>query len=273
MGILSINTNLPSLNTRRQFNRSEASQLRAMTRLASGKRLNSASDDAAGVAISDRFTAQVRGLHQAIRNANDGVSLAQTAEGGLKEIVGILQRMRELAMQSVNDINTTADRATLDAEFIHLRSEVDDIANNTTFNGKLLLDGSASSMKFHVGANAGEVISVSISGARASDLSIDTLQLDSGTNANTAISGIDQAIASVDTIRGDLGATMNRFQSVISTLLIGVDSHAEARSKIIDSDVAYETAELVRSNLLQQAGVAMLGQANQTANLALNLLG
>lgn len=482
---LTINTNVASLNAQRNLGASQSTLNKSMQRLSSGLRINSAKDDAAGLGISDRMTSQIRGLNQAARNANDGISLAQTAEGALQESTNILQRMRELAVQSANDTNTDADRASLQSEVTQLTEELDRIANNTTFNNKKLLDGTMTNATFHVGANADETISVSIGDARANALganaevasvvtpnagltsaglgditgvlsingnvvttavdgvsttdsdnsanavaaginaitgttgvtataeatvanlgtiktadptgliagdfsingvgvvvgaialgdangdiaeainavsnqtgvtaemnagnelvltaldgrniqiasgaaanvdvftnmdistaanddvyvggvtlsSADAFQIDVGTasttgmtftaattnvtttnamsgvdistqaGSNSAITNIDRAIAQIDSSRGDLGAVQNRFESTIANLQSVSENLSAARSRILDADIAQETAAMTKSNILQQAGVSILAQANQAPQLALSLLG
>ena len=278
---LTINTNIASLNAQRNLGTSQADLNKSMQRLSSGLRINSAKDDAAGLAISDRMTSLIRGLNQAVRNANDGISLAQTAEGALQETTNILQRMRELAVQSANDTNTSSDRASLDAEFSQLVSEIDRIAETTSFNGKVLLNGDFSQASnaavFQVGANAGQTITVSITNALASQLGSTTVMSDAGVdtraNASTAIGNIDAAIAEVDTIRGDLGAVQNRFESTIANLSNVSENLSAARSRILDADIAQETSNMTKQNILQQAGVSILAQANQAPQLALSLLG
>ena len=269
---ITINSNIASLNAQRNLNSSQADLATAMQRLSSGLRINSAKDDAAGLGISDRMTAQIRGMNQAVRNANDGISLAQTAEGALAETTNCLQRMRELAVQSSNDTNTDNDRASLDAEFSQLLEEIDRIANNTSFNGQVLLDGSFSTAKFQVGAEASQTITVTISAADAAALSVTGLSVGDFTAAQSAISAIDAAIDTVDTVRGSLGAVQNRFESTISNLSNVAENLSAARSRILDADIAKETAAMVRANILQQAGVAVLAQANQIPQLALALL-
>ncbi len=273
---LTINTNVSSLNAQRNLAKSQNTLARSMQRLSSGLRINSAKDDAAGLAISDRMTAQIRGLNQASRNANDGISLAQTAEGALQETTNILQRMRELAVQSANDTNTTADRASLNAEVVQLKAELNRIATSTKFNGKLILDGSFSAVSkaavFQVGADAGQTISVTIAGATGSKLGITNLSIGTRTGASTAIGAIDAALTTVDSIRGTLGAVQNRFESTISNLENVAENLSAARSRILDADIAQETSAMVRANILQQAGVSILTQANQSPQLALSLL-
>ena len=270
-----VNTNIGSLNAQRNLLKSQNELGKSMARLASGLRINSAKDDAAGLAISDRMTAQIRGLNQAVRNANDGISLAQTAEGALGETTNILQRMRELAIQSTNGTNTASDRDSLNQEFTQLQAEIERIATTTKFNGNTLLSGGYSStgMKFQVGADAGQYISVQIGGATRSKLGVSTLAISSQAKASTAIGSIDTAINKVDAIRGKLGAVQNRFESTISNLSNISENLSAARSRILDADIAAETSAMTKNNILQQAGVSVLAQANQTPQLALSLLG
>lgn len=277
---LVVNTNISSLNAQRNLSKSQQRLNTSMQRLSSGLRINSAKDDAAGLAISDRMTSQIRGLNQAARNAQDGISLSQTAEGALQETTNMLQRMRELAVQSANDTNTSNDRASLDAEFQSLIEEVDRIALSTAFNGKTMLTGSyanaGSGFVFHVGANADQVISITITGASAGGLgttgSITGQNISARANANSAITVIDEAISDIDVMRGDLGAAQNRMESTIANLNNVAENLSAARSRILDADIAQETSEMTKNNILQQAGVSVLSQANQTPQLALSLL-
>ncbi|MDH3347553.1 MAG: flagellin [Desulfobulbaceae bacterium] len=277
---LVINTNVASLNAQRNLGTSQVSLNRSMQRLSSGLRVNSAKDDAAGLAISDRMTSQIRGLNQAVRNANDGISMAQTAEGALQETTNLLQRMREISVQSANDTNTDNDRLSLDAEFQQLKEEIDRISTTTAFNNQVLLNGGFSSTNaaiFHVGANASQIISLEITAAStgalgSGALTVDTLNVSDLVNANSAIKTIDLAIADVDTIRGDLGAVMNRLESTIANLSNVSENITASRSRILDADIAQETSAMTKNNILQQAGVSILAQANQTPQLALSLL-
>jgi len=276
---LVVNTNIASLNAQRNLSKSQRDLNQAMERLSSGLRINSAKDDAAGLAISDRMTSQIRGLNQAARNAMDGISLAQTAEGALQETTNMLQRMRELAVQAANDTNTSADRSSLDAEFQNLIEEVNRIATTTAFNGKTMLTGSyaTNGFVFHVGANADQVISITIAGASAGALgsggsTVDVQNILTQSAANSAITVMDMAISDIDVMRGDLGAAQNRMESTISNLKNVAENLSAARSRILDADVAQETAEMTKNNILQQAGVSILSQANQTPQLALQLL-
>ena len=275
-----INTNVASLNAQRNLNKSQLGLNRSMQRLSSGMRINSAKDDAAGLAISDRMTSQVRGLNQAARNAQDGISMAQTAEGALVETTNLLQRMREIAVQSANDTNTQSDRTSLNDEFHQLQLEIDRISANTQFNSQNLLDGTFSGAGneaiFHVGANAGQTISLNIVNMEAQSLGTGvgsgTVHVSSQANANTAITAIDTAVADVDTVRGDLGAVMNRLESTIANLTNVSENLSASRSRILDADIAQETSEMTKNNILQQAGVSVLSQANQSTQLALGLL-
>lgn len=379
-----INTNVLSLNTQRNLSRSNSALATSMERLSSGLRINSAKDDAAGLAISERFTTQIRGMNVAIRNANDGISLSQTAEGALSAVGDNLQRIRELAVQSSNATNSNTDRTALQAEVTQLLSEIDRVADQTAFNGKKLLDGSFSGQVFQVGANAGETITLSAivdantaalgsvtqaSGAalsvaasgltgfgtaiaaggvtvngvdigaisaassaaeRAGQLvnainnvsaqsgvgasyntstgqmtltsaaaitvagttnsatvagwanaaigtattttGIGTLSVGSYTGAQLAIQQIDSALSSVNSVRADLGAIQNRFSSTVSNLQNASENLSASRSRVRDTDFAAETAELTRTQILKQAGTAMLAQANQAPQSVLSLL-
>jgi len=383
---LTINTNVASLNAQRNLNTSQTSLSKSMQRLSSGLRINSAKDDAAGLAISDRMTAQIRGLNQAARNANDGISLAQTAEGALQESTNILQRIRELAVQSANDTNSDSDRSSLNDEVTQLKNELDRIAQTTAFNGKAVIDGTMTNATFQVGANAGtsQTISFSIESARAADLgttniteitaaaaaltsgsltfvadtagaagnytvtvvdqagltagtvsvsgttvtvtaalsastmadiaalinatsaateglitatgtataasagdyvlaggvdasttgtrTVDALSVSTRSEASITIESVDLALEDVDTIRGGLGAVQNRFESTIANLNNVAENLSAARSRILDADIAMETSEMTKQNILQQAGVSILAQANQIPQLALSLL-
>jgi flagellin len=379
-----INTNIASLNAQRNLNASQNSLAVSLQRLSSGLRINSAKDDAAGLAISDRFTAQIKGLNQAARNANDGISLAQTAEGALGEVTNNLQRIRELAVQSSNATNSSSDRTALQAEVSQLLNEIDRVANQTSFNGVKLLDGSFSGAVFQVGANAGESITVtsitdanvaaigSVSQASGAALTVSAsaitgfataiasggvtlngvnigaigsatssaeragqlvnainntsaqhgvgavyntatgqitlssaaavvvagttnlatvagyangtlgsvttttgiagLDVSSYANAQLAIQLADSALSTVNSTRATLGAVQNRFSSVVANLQTAAENLSASRSRIMDADFAAETANLTRAQILQQAGTAMLAQANAEPNNVLALL-
>jgi flagellin len=259
-----VNTNVASLTAQRSLAKSSGELATALQRLSSGLRINSAKDDAAGLAIGERLTTQVRGYNQAIRNAGDGISLAQTAEGGLDAITSSLQRMRELAVQAANYSNTTADRTAINAEFSQLKSEIDRVSNQTKFNTQGLLDGSFTSATFQVGANSGETITV----AGISDLDTTGLSL----NSNDVLSAIDTALTTVTSARANLGASINRFEQTISNLRVTVENLSAARSRIQDADFAAETAALTRVQILQQSGMAVLSQANAVPQGVLSLL-
>jgi flagellin len=270
---LTINTNVASLNAQRNLGMSQNGVNKSMQRLSSGLRINSAKDDAAGLGISNRMTAQIRGLNQAVRNANDGISLAQTAEGALGESTNILQRMRELAIQSANDTNSVDDRNSLNAEVTQLVAELDRIAANTTFNGRGLLNGSTAGALFHVGAEAGQTISVTITSAGATTLGVGAATVSTQVGADAAIGLVDTALTTIDSIRGSLGAVQNRFESTIANLSNVSENLSAARSRILDADIAQESSNMTKFNILQQAGVSILAQANQAPQLALSLLG
>ncbi len=270
---LTLNTNIASLNAQRHLGKTQVALDRAMERLSSGLRINSAKDDAAGLGISNRMTAQIRGLNQAARNANDGISLAQTAEGALQESTNILQRIREIAIQSANDTNSAADRTSLQAEVTQLLAEVDRIATTTQFNGRNLLDGSMTGATFHVGANAGQVITFSIGDAQNVALGIDSIDVTTPGGSDAAIAAVDSAMVTIDGIRGGLGAVQNRLEYTIANLNSVSENLSAARSRILDADIAKETSEMTRNSILQQAGVSILAQANQTPLLAVSLLG
>lgn len=273
---LYVNTNVSALNAQRQLINSGNSLDGAFKRLSSGFRINSAADDAAGLQISNRLTSQIQGLDQAIRNANDGISLAQTAEGAMDEITTALQRIRTLAVQSQNGINNSADRTALQKEVSALKTEISRVATTTQFGGVALLNGTYSS-KFLVGANANQNISVNLSrpngGFGTSGLKLASLSIATVATASAALASIDSAIRVIDGKRADLGALQNRFQSTIRNLSNIVENVSSARSRIRDTDFAKETAELTRSQILQQASTTILSQANQRPQSALSLLG
>jgi flagellin len=282
-----INTNLASLNAQRNLNGSQSSLNISMQRLSSGLRVNSAKDDAAGLAIAERMNAQVRGMNVAIRNSNDGISLAQTAEGALGKVADSLQRMRELAIQARNATNSNDDKDSLDKEFGELAKEVQRVLGGTTFNGKAILAGEAGSQTFQVGANTSsdDTIDITTTDMTVSAL-ITTVAGTDNTGASRAAIGsaadvaaigvviddIDAALDLVNSERATLGASQSRFEAVISNLQISVENQAAARSRIMDADFASETANLSRAQILQQAGNAMVAQANQLPQQVLRLL-
>ncbi|OED37938.1 flagellin [Chromatiales bacterium (ex Bugula neritina AB1)] len=264
----SINTNLMSLNAQRHLSSTQGAMATAMERLSSGLRVNSARDDAAGLAIAERMHAQVRGMKVAIRNSNDGISMAQVAEGGLNEVGNMLQRMRELAVQSANGTNSTSDRANLNAEFTLLDTEIGRFTSSMRFNGLAILGADAGTFTFQIGPNPSETMDINTVAVAATGLNIATLA-----DANTAITGIDTAIDSMTTDRAMYGASQSRFESAIASLEIAVENQEAARGRIIDADFAVETSNLTRAQILQQAGTAMVSQANQAPQQVLSLLG
>ena len=263
-----INTNVMSLTAQRNLNSSQSALSTSMERISSGLRVNSARDDAAGLAIAERMNTQVRGMNVAIRNANDGISLAQTAEGGLKEVSNMMQRMRELAVQSANGTNSLADRANLNEEYQALDAEITRISEVTAFNGSAVLGVDAGAVTFQVGANAGETLDVTTTAVVAVGGDV----TDAATSA-AAITAIDAAIDVVTTQRAAYGAVQSRFDSAINNLQVGMENQAAARGRIMDADFAVETAAMTRSQILQQAGNAMVSQANSAPQSVLQLLG
>ncbi|MBL8738350.1 MAG: flagellin FliC [Planctomycetes bacterium] len=273
---LTVNTNLASIQAQRSLSRLTDQLGQSFRRLSTGLRIASAADDAAGLAISERLRAQVRSLDQARRNANDGISMVQTAEGALDESGNLLIRLRELAVQASNGSVSAADRDTLQQEFGDLVDEIDRIAQSTEFNDIKLLDGSQAAVSFHVGigTTAGvDTLSVSLDSARSADLGIDTLDIGSTGDPLAAIDALDDAIDDVSGLRGRLGATQNRLGSTIANLAVQSENLTAAESRIRDVDVAYETAQLTRLQILQQAAVSVLGQSNALPQAALRLLG
>ena len=262
-----INTNISSLNAQRNLNTSQGSLATSMERLSSGLRVNSAKDDAAGLAIADRMNAQIRGMNVAIRNANDGISLAQTAEGAMATMTDALQRMRELAVQSLNGSNGAGDRANLDTEFQQLVQEIGRIATQTKFNGTAIVGASAGTQVFQVGANVGDTLSITTT--QVTTIAGDILDT---TNANTALAAIDAKLDVITTSRATYGAAMSRFSMAIQNLQIGAENQSAARGRIMDADFAAETANMSRGQILQQAGTAMVAQANQLPQQVLQLL-
>jgi flagellin len=272
-----INHNLSAINAHRQLGISNNAGAKALEKLSSGLRINRAADDAAGLAISEKMRGQIRGLNQASRNAQDGISLIQTAEGALNESHSILQRMRELAVQSANDTLTDTDRAKLQTEVTQLNSELDRIAGNTEFNTKKLLNGEAltTPIVFHVGANANQTLSVTIGNMDSSMTGLNTGASTVGTqvDAEAAITTFNAAIETVSTQRANLGAVQNRLEYTIANLNTAAENLQASESRIRDVDMAKEMMEFTRTNILQQAGTAMLAQANAKPQSVLQLLG
>jgi flagellin len=269
---LVVNSNIASLNAQRNLGGSTNDLQTNFERLSSGKRINSAKDDAAGLQISSRLTAQINGLNQAARNANDGISLAQTAEGALDEYTNSMHRMRTLAVQSLNGSNSDVDRKALDAEFSELETELTRISTDTGFAGEKLLDGTYTSKFFQVGADAGQKIEVSIGQNFAAASIISVVGISAASQASRALAKIDSALATVNSTRADLGAKQNRFASVIRSNDNTAQNLSASRSRIQDTDYAAESAALARSTVLQQASSSMLAQANQQPQIALSLL-
>jgi flagellin len=274
-----INTNLNSLNAQRNTGSSQASLAVSMQRLSSGMRVNSAKDDAAGLAIADRMTSQVRGYNVAVRNANDGISLAQTAEGALGKVQDSLQRMRELGVQARNATNTTTDLDSIGKEFGELGKEIQRVLGGTTFNGKAIIGADAGTQTFQIGANttANDQVDV-VTTNLATDATVTAVTGSSISNTDTTatlktvIDNIDTALTTISSNRATLGASQNRFDAISANLAVSVENQSAARSRILDADYAAETANLSRSQILQQAGMAMIAQANQQPQQVLSLL-
>ena len=276
----SINTNIASLNAQRSMSQSQNSLATSMQRLSSGLRINSAKDDAAGLAIAERMNSQVRGMNVAIRNANDGISLAQTAEGALSKVGDSLQRMRELAVQARNSTNSDNDKDSLNKEFEQLQKEITRVLGGTAFNGKKILGSDATALTFQVGANTTgddtiEVTTEDMTAATDITAVTSSASIDSSATAGAIADVIDDIDAAIDTVnntRATFGATQSRFDAVISNLQQAVENQAAARSRIMDADFAQETANMSRAQILQQAGNAMIAQANQLPQQVLKLL-
>lgn len=268
-----INNNVMAMNAHRQLGANQTAGAKSMEKLSSGLRINRAGDDAAGLAISEKMRGQIRGLNQASRNAQDGISLIQTAEGALNESHSILQRMRELAVQSASDTNTDEDRVELQKEVTALIAELDRIGNNTEFNTQALLDGSFTDMEIHIGANAGQSLTVGIVDMTASGLTVDGVDISDQTGANGAITTINNAIETLSAERSTLGAWQNRLEHTISNLSNASENLQAAESRVRDVDMAAEMMEFTKSNILNQAATAMLAQANMAPQSVLQLLG
>ncbi|MGE3974282.1 MAG: flagellin [Bdellovibrionales bacterium] len=272
-----INTNVASLNAQRNLWGTKVALDKSLERLSSGFRINRAGDDAAGLAISENLRAQVRGLKQASRNAQDGVSLVQVAEGGLNEVSSILIRLRELGVQAASDTIGPVERQFLNVEYDQLISEVDRIADATEFNGTTLLNGTGVLLDFQVGTRNDPNVDrltfdASKADANTAALGINLTSVSDKASAQNSLSAIDSAIVSVSAMRADFGAIQNRLMSTINNIAISVENLAAANSRVRDVDVAEETAELTRNNVLMQAGTSVLAQANQTSAAAISLL-
>lgn len=285
-----INTNVGAQISANALAQNDRAMTQAMERLATGKRINSASDDAAGLAIASKLTSQVKGLDQAVRNGNDAISLVQTADGAMAEVGNMLQRMRELSVQSGTGTLSTADRTALNTEFVALSTEIERIADNTQWNGDNLLDGSAGAnglMTFQVGYEADQTITVNLgdlqldgdatysAGATAGGVftnDIDSLAVDTAANANLALAAIDVSIAGLDAKRSTLGSTLNTLEFAVDNLANASQNASAARSRIEDADYALETTELARTQIIAQDATAMLSQANQQTMSVMALL-
>jgi len=278
---MSVNTNLFSMDAQRNLSKSQSSMSMAMQRLSSGLRINSAADDSAGLAISQRMEAQVKGMNVAVRNANDGISLAQTADGALASVGDSLQRMRELAVQARNVTNSSSDRDSLNQEFTQLGAEIGRVLGGTTFNGSAILAGGAGTLTFQVGANVTTNDSINIAttnlttASSITNVTASTVVIDSTASSaavGSVITNLDTAIDSINSQRATYGASQNRFAAVVSNLQISSENQAAAKSRITDADFAAETANMSRAQILQSAGTAMVAQANQLPQSVLKLL-
>mgnify|MGYP001424043464 CR=1 FL=1 len=292
-----INTNMSANVAANSLTRNERSMSQTMERLSTGLRINSANDDAAGLAISSKMTSQINGLNQAVRNANDAISMIQVAEGAMGAMTDMLQRMRELAVQSISDSNTSSDRVALDAEFEQLKAEIERVATSTQWNGTNLLDGTMGAMTFQIGANASQTIAVTFkdfqndtanvaaagnrvftgdkinSGGSAGTNDLTDLDIgSSSSNAAAALTSLSGAIDAVNSERASLGASMSRLEYASDNLTNVAQNSSAARSRILDADYAAETTELARTQIIQQAGTAMLAQANASQQQVLALL-
>lgn len=267
-----INHNISSMNALRNLNINSSAMSKTMEKLSSGYRINRAADDAAGLAISEKMRAQISGLRQAQRNAQDGISLIQTAEGALNEVHSMLRRIRDLALQAANDTNTDADKAEIQKEVEQLIAEISGIAVRTEFNTMKLLNfsGNSKTFNFQIGANSGQSITVNLEEMSADKLNIKGFSVSSGT---VKLSTIDEAISKVSSFRSSLGAVQNRLEHTINNLAVSEENLQAAESRIRDADMAAEIAELTKAQILQQAGTAMLAQANMKSQSVLSLLG
>ncbi len=267
-----IGTNVTALRTSYASNQAEMGLAKSIERLSTGRRVNSAADDAAGNSIATRMTSEVRGLNMAIRNSNDGISLAQTAEGGMNEITNMLQRMRELSVQSANGTLSSGDRTNLQAEVTALVAQIGDVSSRTTFNGVALLDGTNASISIQTGSAASQTVSVALTDVDATALGVNAIDISTDTGAATALTALDTALDTITTAQANLGASQNRLQSTIASLSDRVANITESRSRIMDVDFSAETTQLAKNQILSQASTAMLSQANQSQQSVLSLL-
>ena len=275
-----ITTNAASINAQRHLNTSRQDLEVAMERLSSGQRINSAADDSAGLAIRDKMTSQIQGLNQAVRNANDAISFMQTAEGALEETTNILHRMRSIAVQAVNDTNSSSDRTSLNNEISKLQAEITRISDTTTFNDKNLINGTMTNSQFQIGHKEGQTISVALNNMDATAIgtsstvtvAVGSVAVTSVSDAGVAISSIDVALATIGAERAKLGAFQNRLQHAVNNMTNMSANTSAARSQVADADYASESSSLAKNQILQQAGTAMLAQANASAQTVLSLL-
>ena len=270
-----INTNIGAMKAANAGTSAAKALGQAMERLSTGKRINSAKDDAAGLAIATTMTSQVRGMTQAIRNANDGIALAQTADGALNEVTNMLQRVRELSIQSKSGTYQSSDRTNLQAEVTELTAQIDDILSNTKFNGVTLFDKTASgsvAVTIQAGSDASNTIALSIKGIDGGKVAATALNVSTVTQAASTISNVDSALASINTTRASLGASQSRLESAVNNLTNNVTNLSDARSRIEDADYSAETTALAKAQIISQASTAMLSQANQSAQGVLSLL-
>jgi flagellin len=270
-----INTNTKSLIAQQALNVNNRGLSKAMEQLSTGKRINTAADDAAGLAISNKMTSQIRGLTQGVRNANDAISMIQTAEGATNEVTNMLQRMRELAVQAANGSYSNDDRTSLQSEFSELQAEITRIANNTEWNGTKITDGTMSAVTFQVGANSAQTITVTfkdIDGMSGMTTAVVSATISTVAVANSAISAVDTALATIDSFRSDMGAKINRLTYAADNLTNVITNTGASRSRILDADYAKTATDLARTQIIQQAATAMLAQANQEPQSVLSLL-
>jgi len=270
-----INTNTKSLIAQQALNVNNRGLSKAMEQLSTGKRINTAADDSAGLAISNKMTSQIRGLTQGVRNANDAISMIQTAEGATNEVTNMLQRMRELAVQAANGSYSDTDRTSLQSEFSELQAEITRIANNTEWNGTKITDGTMTAVTYQVGANSSQTITVTfkdIDGMSGMTTAVVSATISTVAVANSAISAVDTALATIDSFRSDMGAKINRLTYAADNLTNVITNTGASRSRILDADYAKTATDLARTQIIQQAATAMLAQANQEPQSVLSLL-
>jgi flagellin len=266
-----IGTNVAALRAANASTSAQMSLSKSIDRLSTGKRINSAADDAAGNAIATRMTSQIRGLNQAVRNANDGISLAQTAEGGMNEIVNMMQRMRELSVQSASGTLAAGDRTNLQAEVTALLAQVDDVAGKTNFNGVALLN-TAGPVAIQTGIASGDTVDIDLADVTTAGLSIAAIDISTAAGAGTALTALDTALNTITTAQANLGASQNRLQATVSSLVNRATNLSEARSRIQDANFSDESTNLAKAQILSQASTAMLAQANQSQQGVLSLI-